>query len=73
MRDETMRTYKTSLSVQQQEAEKSLSSQHRGHLDLEIRKFQRRKRLQRHEQEKKLLQDVCVLSSFSFISTSALA
>lgn len=54
-----MRTYKTSLNAQQQEAEQSLSQQHRGHLDLEIRKFQRRKRLQRHELEKKLLDEVC--------------
>ena len=57
-RDDVMKTYKESLSTQQQEAEQTLSGQHKYHLDLELRKFQRRKRLQRHEKEKSLLQEV---------------
>lgn len=56
-RRDTLRNQKDSLKQQQQEAGQCLAEQHRRFLELEIRKFRRRKLLQFHLLEQDLLRE----------------
>ena len=53
-----IKSNKESIKLQQADAEQELAKQQQEHLDLEIRKIQRRKFLLFHELEQKLLQEV---------------
>ena len=62
-RRDTLRNQKDSLKQQHQEAGQCLGEQHRRFLELEIRKFRRRKLLQFHLLEQDLLREVCRFES----------
>jgi len=57
VRDESIRTHKESLQQQQTDAETRLQQQHKDFLQLEIRKFRRKKLLQYHQLELNLLRE----------------
>ena len=58
MRDDTMKIHKETLQCQQAGAEQTLFKQHKDFLELELRKFRRRKLLQFHDLERDLLKAV---------------
>ena len=70
MREESIRSHKESLQQQQADAEQKLQRQHKDFLDLEIRKFLRRKLLRLHMLEQTLLREVSV-PTFSHACRSA--
>ena len=57
-REESIRSHKETLQQQQADAEQKLQKQHKDFLELEIRKFRRRKMLQLHNLESNLLREV---------------
>jgi thousand and one amino acid protein kinase len=57
LREESMQTHKKSLHHQQSENEQKLQRQHKDFLELEIRKFRRKKLLQYHQRELDLLRE----------------
>ena len=59
-RDESVKTQKESMQYQQSKKETSLSRQHKDIVDVEIRKFRRRRLLQLHQEEATFLKDVCI-------------
>ena len=63
VRDESIRSHKESLHQKQGEAERKLQQHHHDFLQLEIRKFRRRKLLQFHQLENNLLREVSKMYS----------
>ena len=57
-RDESIKTQKESMQSQQQHKETGLSKQHKDIIDLEIRKFRRRRLLQFQQDEVNFLTEV---------------
>lgn len=58
-RDESIKTQKESIQHQLQCKESGLSKQHKDIVDIEIRKFRRRRLLQLHQEEINFLTEVC--------------
>jgi thousand and one amino acid protein kinase len=63
-RDESIKTQKESIQGEQQRKESGLSKQHKDIVDIEIRKFRRRRLLQFQQDE------VTFLTEVNFISTA---
>lgn len=61
-REESMRTHKESLLQQQSDAESGLLQRHKEFLELELRKFKRRKVLQKHQLQQQQLKEVSYIT-----------
>ena len=66
-RDATLQTQKDTLKQMEAQEEQRLQRGQREYLDLEIRKFRRKKLLSYHALEQELLREVCVLIFFTKI------